>query len=303
MLDTESGGYVLVGADGEMLFRCRRLSFEADGGRSENFIYPIPKLARVVSGEADWYIDGRLYRVSAGDIAVLRPGMIRHFEKILGDEPFVCDIFEYTPSFIAGCECTEYFVGGAQNTAAVIPSAEAPYELTDTLIKIEEELSASRSACADMIRALTVSALVRILRIAGVDSGMSRVLPWSLAHNDSFDYSKIRTPGDHSVEMAYVLNKIRAELSGRLDIDELAAAAHMSRSHFFKVFRQYNGVSVNEFITRCRIENTVRLLRERRCGVLEAAYTSGFTSSSGFYRAFKLHTGMSPTEYLDSERS
>ena len=299
-------GFVLIGRDGALQFRYQKNCFEAESGRSESFIFPIPKLALVVSGEAGWHLGGRLYHVTAGDLAILRPGTIRHFENIGGDVPFVCDVFEFVPSFIPDCECAAFFIDDGEDTDSVVRAADVNGGIIQCLSAIKSELAAAMPSCADMVRALTVRTLVLISRRLGYTPSEERVMPWSTSHRSPtapFDYSNaqieaVAAPGDHSVEMAYVLNRIRADISGHISTDELAAVAHMSRSHFFKVFRRYNGMSVNEFITRCRVENTARLMRDRRMGVLEAAYASGFTSSSGFYRAFRRVTGCSPKEYI-----
>ena len=303
-------GFVIVGRDGALQFRYLRNAFDAEPGRSESFIYPIPKLALIVSGKADWYLGGRLYHVLPGDIAILRPGSIRHFENIGGNEPFECDVYEFVPSFISDCKCAEFFIEDSKETDAVLRASEANDKILRCMSEIKSELAAALPSCADMVRALISRVLVLISRQLGYSPDLERVIPWSTSHRSPtapFDYSRERieavaAPGDHSVEMAYVLNKVRSEISGHISIDELAGAAHMSRSHFFKVFRRCNGMSVNEFITQCRVEKILQLIQERRCGVLEAAYSSGFTSSSGFYRAFKRVKGCSPREYIKNQR-
>ena len=68
--------------------------------------------------------------------------------------------------------------------------------------------------------------------------------------------------------------------------------------YFTRVFKKHTGDTVNDYILKRRIENTVTLITASGYGVLEAAYASGFTSSSGFYKAFRRICGVTPKEYV-----
>ena len=103
-------------------------------------------------------------------------------------------------------------------------------------------------------------------------------------------------------EMAFITDVIRENISEPISIDGLAEKAHMSRSRFFKAFRKHTGDTVNDYILKRRIENTVTLITASGYGVLEAAYASGFTSSSGFYKAFRRICGVTPKEYVAAMR-
>ena len=99
-------------------------------------------------------------------------------------------------------------------------------------------------------------------------------------------------------EMVLITDMIRENITEPISIDGLAEKAHMSRSRFFKAFKKHTGDTVNDYILKRRIENTVTLITASGYGVLEAAYASGFTSSSGFYKAFRRICGVTPKEYV-----
>ena len=104
-------------------------------------------------------------------------------------------------------------------------------------------------------------------------------------------------------EMILITDLIRENLSEAISIDGLAEKAHMSRSRFFKAFKKHTGDTVNDYILKLRIDNTVALITASGYGVLEAAYASGFTSSSGFYKAFRRICGATPKEYVAAMRA
>ncbi len=305
--EKQSSGFMVQEKDGNIIFRFQTNTFNATSTKSMNFIYPVPKLAIITDGEALWEIGKNLYDVKKGDIIILRPGTIRHFEEIRPEKLFTCDIYEFLPIFLYGTPCINLFMmESTKENTVLFHSNPAVDEITAVFTRVKEELAAAKPMAGDMIRGLMMCGFSQIIRAFGMDLGINIVGPWNDKIDSplyNFDYDSTGekrniSSTDHSVGMTYVLNMIRSNISGDLSIDELADAAHMSRSHFFKVFRKYNGISVNDYILKCRVENTVKLLLESKCNILDAAYASGFTSSSGFYKAFRKITGKTPKDYL-----
>lgn len=92
-----------------------------------------------------------------------------------------------------------------------------------------------------------------------------------------------------------------ALLAGRLDtppsLNELAAAAHVSPFHFHRIWRGMTGETVGETVARLRIEASQRALRAVGGSVTHAAMEAGFTTPQAFARAFRRHTGTTPSEF------
>ena len=62
-----------------------------------------------------------------------------------------------------------------------------------------------------------------------------------------------------------------------------------------------DGDSVERYIWRRRIERCMRELDDAR-SLTELAYRYGFNSSTHFSRLFKMHYGMTPTEFIRLKR-
>lgn len=90
---------------------------------------------------------------------------------------------------------------------------------------------------------------------------------------------------------------IEARFSESLTIDELAAAAVLSRYHFSRLFRRETGLSPHGYLIKTRIDHAKRLLSETRGSVEEIAEACAFCSSSNFIRAFRQSTGMTPSRF------
>jgi AraC family transcriptional regulator len=96
-------------------------------------------------------------------------------------------------------------------------------------------------------------------------------------------------------------------LSGRLDdppsLAELAAAAAVSPFHFHRIWRGLTGETVGQTILRLRMEASQKLLLVKDASVTRTATEVGFGTPQSFARAFRRHTGVTPSEHQDSRSS
>ena len=90
-------------------------------------------------------------------------------------------------------------------------------------------------------------------------------------------------------------------LSGRFseepNLEELAERCGMSRTLFFRTFREETGMTPGEFRLRRRIREAQKLLLQGKLTVSEIAATLGWESPFHFSRIFKRETGFSPGDF------
>lgn len=89
-------------------------------------------------------------------------------------------------------------------------------------------------------------------------------------------------------------------LEADLRLAALAAATGIPEHHLSQTLNGSLGVTFFDFVNRYRVRHAAGLLRggdDRK--VLAVAFDSGFSSKASFHRAFKRHTGMTPTEYRE----
>jgi AraC-like DNA-binding protein len=82
-----------------------------------------------------------------------------------------------------------------------------------------------------------------------------------------------------------------------LDVDDMAAAAGLSRAHFSREFRRSFGVSPHAFLLTRRLERAAALLRVTDHSVAEICLSVGLTSVGSFTTSFTRTYGVSPTVY------
>ncbi len=85
-----------------------------------------------------------------------------------------------------------------------------------------------------------------------------------------------------------------------LDVDDLAAAAGLSRAHFSREFRRTFGVSPHAYLLTRRLERAAALLRVTDRSVAEICMDVGLASVGSFTTSFTRTYGVSPTVYRAS---
>ena len=94
----------------------------------------------------------------------------------------------------------------------------------------------------------------------------------------------------------HCIGYIKNHLSERMILQEMAKRTAMSKSSFCKKFREVTGESFNNYINRERVEKAAALIKSGQL-VFVAAMELGYNDLSTFYRNFKKHFGISPSEY------
>jgi len=82
-----------------------------------------------------------------------------------------------------------------------------------------------------------------------------------------------------------------------LGVDDLAAAAGLSRAHFSREFRRAFGEPPHAYLLTRRLERAAALLRGTDRSVADICLSVGLRSIGSFTTSFKRSFGVSPTAY------
>ncbi len=64
-------------------------------------------------------------------------------------------------------------------------------------------------------------------------------------------------------------------------------------------FKECEGISLHEYIIHARLNRARQMLRSSDCDVGQIGFETGFRSHSHFTKVFRLHVGMTPSDYRD----
>ncbi|MEJ5106420.1 AraC family transcriptional regulator [Chryseobacterium sp. MYb328] len=96
--------------------------------------------------------------------------------------------------------------------------------------------------------------------------------------------------------IGFAVDYIKRNLHQKLSIESIAKLAYVSKSNFFKMFKDELGTSPNDFILQERISKAKELL-DTQNSIKETAYQTGFSDTNYFTRVFKQLEGITPKNY------
>jgi AraC family transcriptional regulator, melibiose operon regulatory protein len=90
---------------------------------------------------------------------------------------------------------------------------------------------------------------------------------------------------------------ISEHAAGEITVDDVAAAVDLHPNYAMSLFRKSLGLTINQFITRTRLDAAQALLVSSEKDVADVAFQCGFGSLSRFYDAFHDKFGLSPAKF------
>ncbi|GAB3814306.1 AraC family transcriptional regulator [Pontibacter rugosus] len=100
-----------------------------------------------------------------------------------------------------------------------------------------------------------------------------------------------------SSRFAHIITHIKENITSKIDVDKLSDKACMSRSSFFRKFKEEFGHTPVEYILQERIRLAKKFLQNPYNSVTQACYMAGFQNLNYFIRTFKKDTGTTPKAY------
>lgn len=103
--------------------------------------------------------------------------------------------------------------------------------------------------------------------------------------------------GSEPAAIAKARKFIHANLDQPLPLGLVAKQAGLSESHFCRLFKDSSGLTLTDYVNRCRIDWAKRELLKPEARISEIAFLIGYQSLSQFNRSFARIVGVSPTIY------
>jgi len=106
------------------------------------------------------------------------------------------------------------------------------------------------------------------------------------------------SPDIDNVNMA--IKHMHKHIHENLLMENIASNVGMGYSKFRKVFKEYTGFSPAQYFLRLKLERAKDYLLNTDISCKEITYRIGFDSTSHFIKMFRLHEGITPTQFRKS---
>lgn len=124
--------------------------------------------------------------------------------------------------------------------------------------------------------------------------------------DQAFDRAFVAICGNYSEKKAEKYSELAKQIKGivqenyhdsSLNSQRIADMIQMNNAYLGRMFKNSYGRSINDYINTCRLEESMRLLRQTDMSVEEIAQNVGFSNIKYFYVLFKKLTGITPATY------
>jgi AraC-like DNA-binding protein len=240
-----------------------------------NFVSPTFRLVHFLSGSALWKIGGETYTFNPDDIVIFNNLIKRNIQKVLSNN-IVYEYFDFYPFLIMNDTLRNFFYSKVYKvTSKSDQSSDKIYFLFENL---KEEVKKTDDPFQIFSIQHTLDLLV--LEFYRKNSGEDLLVNSSLSN------------------IMKAMQYLQYHFSDCKSVKELAGVCGYSPEYFSRTFKKYIGLSPVNYLINLRLENALRLVETQNITILDAAFQSGFHSSSAFYKIFNVYKSKSPLRYM-----
>ena len=223
-----------------------------------------------LAGNAEFHIEGNIYRSHPHDIYIARP-LEMHHNCFLSQERYSRVVIHISPQFFKDNHCSELenvFLNRPLGAGCQIPARIVDREMYHLLMKMNQYLQESAYEIAKCV-------LLEFLYL--------------LNHIQE----PLTAPVAADQHINDVLLYINEHLATDLTLDKLSAEFYINKYYLCRIFKKVTGYTVNHYINYKRLL-LARELHSKGQTLLEASTNTGFNSYAHFYRMYRKEFGTNP---------
>ena len=242
-----------------------------------------------LSGNVNYIIEGRTYKLQPGDILLTNNSDIHRPEILPSKQPYERTVIWLDDDFFSRMRDI-----GEDLTACFKDAARRNYRL---IRPSKTQLSEIRSACRIMEQERMNHQIGN--RIMAYSAMMNIIVLLSRAYYDTPDSAQQDVTENDQVNQ--IIAYINEHLAENLTLDSLAEQFYISKYHLGHLFKQFTGLSLYQYIMKKRL-TVARNMLTLGTPVTTACIECGLNDYSNFLKAFKREFGCNPSNFIKSNR-
>ncbi len=226
----------------------------------------------VCGGELEFYIDNRIWHLSAGDFLIVNSNEVHSVDSPLPNETIVLQIpLEMFEDYFTG----EQFIWFTHEPGK---RDERFMELMRELYRIYEE------------------------KTCGYDMKMMSVF-YDILYYLVKDYRLPETGQDYVRKnktldrLSGITSYMKENYRNSLSLEKVAEKFGYSPTYLSRMFQKYAGITFKDHVQNIRLGHALKDLENGEYSITETAIRNGFSGSKALARAFRKKYGMLPSEY------
>ena len=247
------------------------------------------ELLYVNSGEAQYQVQGRQFRVRQGDLIVLNGDLYHRLSAVVAG-PFRAVVLYFQPEVIRSTDASgegmqylmPFLIQDANFPYVISRQTGLPREILSLMTKIERCLPPS----SDRAR-LTARTLLKMILVLLVNHYGGRPSTEHLFGRRQRAHERLRP----------VFEYLDAHFPEPISTAGTAGLLGMSKSHFMRFFKKVTGQSLGGYLHHFRIAKAQALLASTDKSISEVSQDVGFCDQSYFGLVFRRLAGMTPRDY------
>lgn len=237
----------------------------------------------VQSGTVTFCIGTEQITLSEGNAVFINSKVLHEFYS---EDNAVIPNFVCYPTFIAPIETRIY-----NQYVQPIISSTISYQIFSPVLPWQKEIldilqeifTQQNSACA---KELITSSLLQKL--------------WAVFF-EHIDTTHLNQQQDHSaqsqIKLQVMMQYIHTNYSSQIALSDIAQSAGISKSSALSFFHKYLKMAPVSYLILYRLKKASELLITTNLKLVEIAYATGFNNIGYFCKQYKIHYGITPTEY------
>ncbi len=237
--------------------------------------HPRSEICYIISGNCQFYINGKSFYAKCGDIIVFKSGDIHSYTQ--WSEDFTCYISLFDPILIYNNQIKLPYV-----KTYITKEDLEKHNIIPTINNLFDDFLTELTNTEKYHEAITQAYLVQIY------ATLSRY----------FEDTENKGPnGSKSFEaFQKILDYISENYAHDISLDDLSDVLNYSTSTISHMFPTFIGISFKKYLNKVRIDKALDLLKDNSINITDIATQCGYNNVRAFNSAFKTETGATPTE-------